>query len=169
MFSRTFTVLAALAFVSIASLPADIAWVVREDGVGPAKVGMTLTQLSTALGEKFSMPTDEDGQGCFYVHPAKRPHISFMLLDRRLSRVDVDAPGIFTTEGIQVGDPEAKALRIYGPRLKVEPHHYIDDGHYLTVRSRDGRFGVRFETEKGKITSFYGGLFESIQLVEGCL
>jgi hypothetical protein len=169
MISRTFTLLAALAFASIATLPADIAWVVREDGVGPAKVGMTLPQLNTALGEKFAMPTDEDGQGCFYVHPAKHSHISFMFLDGRLSRVDVDAPGISTTEGIQVGDFEAKALRVYGPRMKVEPHQYIDDGHYLTARSRDGRFGVRFETEKGKITQFYGGLFESIQLVEGCL
>jgi hypothetical protein len=150
MISRTFTVLAALAFASIATLQADSAWVIREDGVGPAKVGMTLSQLNTALGERFPMPTEKDDRGCFYVHPAKHAHISFMIVDGRLSRVDVDAPGISTTEGIQIGDTEAKALRVYGPRLKVGPHQYIEDGHYLTARSRDGRFGVRYETEKGE-------------------
>ena len=57
----------------------------------------------------------------------------------------------------------------YGTGLKVEPHQYIDDGHYLTIRSRDGRYGMSFETERGKITSFYGGRFEAVQYVEGCL
>jgi hypothetical protein len=73
-----------------------------------------------------------------------------MIEDGHFSRVDVDAPGITTTEGVQVGDSEAKALQVYGPRLKVEPHHYIDDGHYLTVRSSNGRYGMRFETEEGE-------------------
>jgi hypothetical protein len=92
-----------------------------------------------------------------------------MIEDGHFSRVDVDAPGISTTEGIHVGDTEGQARRVYGARLKTEPHQYIDGGHYLTVRSRDSRNGTRFETDKGKIQSFYAGRFESIQLVEGCL
>jgi hypothetical protein len=151
-----------LALASIATLAADDVWVIREDGVGPAKIGMTISQLNTVLGEKFAMPREKDDQACFDVQPTKHSHISFMIEDGRLSRVDVDAPGISTTEGIQVGDSEAKAQRVYGSRLKVEPHHSIDEGHYLTVRSRDGRYGTRFETEKGKIrvsvpaVKFYG-------------
>jgi hypothetical protein len=166
--SRGFMVLT-LALASIAALAAADAWVVREDGVGPAKVGMTLSQLNTVLGEKFAMPIEKDGQACFAVQPTKHPNVSFMIEDGHLSRVDVDAPGITTTEGVQVGDSEAKALRVYGPRLKVEPHHYIDDGHYLTVRSSNGRYGIRIETEKGKITTFYSGRFASVEYVEGCL
>jgi len=50
----------------------------------------------------------------------------------------------------------------------VEPHKYIDDGHYLTIRSADRKYGIRFETEKGKITGFYAGLYSAIQYVEGC-
>ena len=168
MISRGLIVLT-LALASIGTLTADDVWVIREDGVGPAKVGMTLSQLNTVLGEKFAMPIEKDGQACFDVQSTKHPHVSFMIEDGHFSRVDVDAPGITTTEGVQVGDSEAKALRVYGPRLKVEPHHYIDDGHYLTVRSSNGRYGMRFETEKGKITSFYSGRFASVQLVEGCL
>jgi hypothetical protein len=161
--------LTALALASIGVLRASDEWMVREDGVGPAKVGMTLFQLNTAMGEKFAMPRNKDDQACFVVKPAKHPHITFMIEDGHFSRVDVDAPGIATIEGVHVGDSEAQARRVYGPRLKIEPHQYIEGGHYLTVRSSDGRYGTRFETDKGKIQSFYAGQFKSIQLVEGCL
>jgi hypothetical protein len=168
MASRRLIVILLLASISL--VYADDAWVIREDGTGPAKIGMTLPQLKSVLGEKLRQ--SEDGEGsdsCFYVKPAKHRHVSFMIEDGRLARVDVDGPGILTMEGIQVGDSESRARRIYGPGLKVEPHKYIDDGHYLTIRSRDGRYGMRFETEKGKITRFYGGRFQSVQYVEGCL
>ena len=36
------------------------AWVLRFDGTGPVKIGMSLEQLNTALNENFSMPEDED-------------------------------------------------------------------------------------------------------------
>ena len=123
MISRGSLVLT-LFFASIAVLAADDAWVVREEGVGPVRVGMTLSQLSTVLGEKFAMPLERDGQACFDVQSTKHPHVSFMIEDGHLSRVNVDAPGITTTEGVQVGDSEAKALRVYGSRLKVERKDY---------------------------------------------
>jgi len=143
--------------------------VIRQDGVGPVTIGMTLPQLNAVLHETFSMPRNKDDQGCFYVKPTRHAHIAFMIEDAHLSRVDVDGPGISTAEGIQVGDSEERARRVYGARMKVEPHKYIEDGHYLTVRSTDGRYGIRFETEKGKIQMFYAGRFESVQYVEGCL
>ncbi len=142
---------------------------IRQDGVGPVTIGMTLPQLNAVLHETFSMPRNKDDQGCFYVKPTRHAHIAFMIEDAHLSRVDVDGPGISTAEGIQVGDSEERARRVYGARMKVEPHKYIEDGHYLTVRSTDGRYGIRFETEKGKIQMFYAGRFESVQYVEGCL
>jgi len=169
MISRASTLLVVIALLSMSMVQADEEWVIREDGVGPVKIGMTLPELNTVLQQRFSMPKDKDEQACFYVKPTKHPHIAFMIEDGRLSRVDVDGPGILTTEGIQVGESEEHARRVYGVKLKVEPHHYIDDGHYLTVRSKDGRYGIRFETEKGKIQRFYAGRFEAVQYVEGCL
>lgn len=90
-----------------------------------------------------------------------------MIENGHLVRVDVDKAGVATDEGVQVGDSEERAKQVYGSRLKVEPHHYTD-GHYLTVRSQSGGYGIRFETEKGKIETFYAGTFEAIQYVEGC-
>jgi hypothetical protein len=144
-------------------------WVVGEDGVGPVTIGMTFLELNKTLHEKFTMPKDKADQGCFYVKTTKHPHIAFMIEDGLLTRVDVDAPGIFTVKHIQVGDSEASAIRAYGQKLQVEPHHYIEEGHYLTIRSSNGRYGIRFETEKGKILTFYAGEFKAVQYVEGCL
>jgi hypothetical protein len=140
-------------------------WVVSQDGVGPVKIGMTLPQLNGALHEKFAMPESKEDQGCFYVTATKHPQVSFMIEDKHLVRVDVDKSGVATTEGIQVGDSEEHVKHVYGSRLQVEPNHYTD-GHYLTLRS--GKYGIRFETEDGKVSTFYAGTFEAIQYVEGC-
>jgi hypothetical protein len=147
-----------------ACFAADI-WVVRQDGVGPAKVGMNLPQLNMALHEKFAMPESKEDQGCFYVTASKNPQVSFMIQSGLLVRVDVDRSGLATTEGVQVGDSEEHVKQVYGSRLKVEPHHYTD-GHYLTLRS--GKYGIRFETDQGKVSTFYAGTFEAIQYIEGC-
>ena len=161
-----------LAILTIAIINISLAdddWVVREDGVGPVNVGMNLSQLNTVLHEKFSMPHSKDDQGCFYVEPTKHAQIAFMIEDGRLVRIDVDKAGVSTAEGIQVGDSEAHALQVYGPRLKVESNAYTGhEGHYLTIRSSNGPYGIRFETEKGKIHIFYAGRFDAIQYIEGC-
>lgn len=150
-----------------ASLAADT-WVVREDGVGPVKIGVTLAQLNLTLHERFSMPAEKDDQGCFYVNPSRNNHVAFMIENGHLARIDVDKAGISTAAGIQVGDSESHARQVYGAAMKVSPHKYIDTGHYLTVRSVNGRYGVRFETGKGKITSYYAGKYDAIQYVESC-
>lgn len=148
----------------------DEAWVIRGDGVGAAKIGMTLVQLNEALHEKFVMPQDKAAQGCFYVNPSKHPHIGFMIEEGKLVRVDVDAPELFTVQHVQVGDSEAKVVRAYGHRLKASANPYVPPkiGHYLTVLSNDGRCGIRFEMENGKVRTYYAGTDEAIQYVEGC-
>jgi hypothetical protein len=170
-----FTQIVAFAFMLVTALSsggysAANDWVIREDGVGPVKVGMTVSQLNKILHEKFSFPEQKEDQPCFYVNPAKHPHISFMIEDGRLARVDVDAPGTPTAEGVQVGDSELRAKRVYGPRLKIEPHAYTGPvGHYLTIRSKDGRYGIRFETDGKKIDNLYAGRMQAVEYIEGCL
>ena len=162
------TVRLLLCLCLIGSSHARDTWVVREDGVGPVKIGITLAQLNAVLHEKFSMPAEKADQGCFYVNPRGHDHIGFMIEDSRLVRIDVDEAGISTSFGIQVGDSEARARQVYGAGMNVMPHKYIDTGHYLTVRSSDGKYGIRFEADNGKITTFYAGTYEAIQYVEGC-
>jgi hypothetical protein len=169
MIQRTLGFLALLAILAICRLPADDTWVLREDGVGLVKIGMGLSELNAVLQERFRLPAEKDDRACFYVKPKHRPHVAFMILDGRLARIDVDGAGIFTTSGVFVGDSEAHALRVYGSKLKVEENKYTGpEGHDLTIRANDRRYGMRFETYEGKITQFYAGRFDAIQLVEGC-
>jgi urease beta subunit len=143
--------------------------VVRFDGTGPVKIGMSLSDLNAALHEKFSMPNDKDEQACFYVEHSKYPGVAFMIQEGFVTRVDVDRPEVSTAEGIKIGDSESRAMQVYGSKLKVELHHYTaPEGHYLTVLSSNERYGIRFETDKGKIVRFYAGQQQAIALVEGC-
>jgi hypothetical protein len=159
-------VLLLCSFLLSTSLAADT-WVIREDGVGPVKVGMTLAQLTAIFHQKLA-EEDSGSDNCYYVTAPGHDHVGFMINDGRVARFDVNARGIATATGVQVGDTEAQVRKIYGTRVKVTGHQYIDTGHYLTVRSADGRYGVRFETDGGKITGYYAGSYEAIQYVEGC-
>ncbi len=143
---------------------------VRPDGVGPVKVGMTLDQLNMTLHEHFRMPVNNEDLGCFYVKPKSHPTLAFMIEDGHFVRVDVDEPGIATEKAVRVGDSEDQIKRAYGAEVNVEPSKYTGDegGHYLTVRSTDGKYGIRFETEKRKITELYAGTYKTIQYIEGC-
>ena len=165
--ARALAVLVTLTVMNIVVLGASDVWVIREDGVGPAKVGMTLPQLNVALHEKFALPEEKGNQGCFYVHPSRHSHIAFMIEDGRLARVDIDAPGISTMTAFKLGDSELHAREVYGTKLRIESQKYTDEGHYLTVHSSNGQYGMRFETEKGKIQRFYAGRFAAVQYVEG--
>jgi hypothetical protein len=156
-----------LGLMLVGSTLASDGWVVREDGAGPVTVGMTLTQLSAALHQELAAD-EKDEQGCFYIDAHGHDHVGFMIIDGHVARVDVGAAGLKTSTGIQVGDSEARVRQVYGRRMKVTAHQYIDTGHYLTVRSADGKYGVRFETDKGRIIGFYAGGYEAIQYVEGC-
>ncbi|MFP5237269.1 MAG: hypothetical protein ACLGSD_15330 [Acidobacteriota bacterium] len=92
-----------------------------------------------------------------------------MILNGRVARVDVDDKTTHTVEGIRNGDSEPHALKVYGKRMKVTPSAYSgNEGHFLTVHSADGRYGIRFETDSGKIIRYYAGTAEAIQYIEGC-
>jgi len=157
-----------LFLVATASAAGD--WRVRPEGVGPVRIGMTLAQIREALhGELKEDDPHSGSEDCFYVQSKQHPGTEFMILDGKLARTDVSEARIFTPEGIQVGDSEVKVRKLYGSRVKVSRHQYFDNGNYLTVLAPDRRYGIRFETDNGKVTSYYAGLARAIEYVEGCL
>jgi hypothetical protein len=165
---RLATILLLCSCLLSTSLAADT-WVIREDGVGPVKIGMTLAQLQAVLRTHLKEDDSSGSDNCYYLTAPGHDHVGFMIIDGRLARIDVNAPNVATTTGLKVGDTEARVDKIYGARMKVTAHQYVDGGHYLTVRSTDGHYGVRFETDGTRITGYYAGTYEAIQYVEGCL
>lgn len=94
-----------------------------------------------------------------------------MFASRRLIRIDVYDPRIRTSAGAGIGDPEARIQKLYPGRMKVEPHHYVDGGHYLQylpTGNPNQTLGMIFETDGQSVTSFRVGTLEAIALVEGC-
>jgi len=145
-------------------------WTVGFDGFGPVKIGMTPKEVNKVLDVRNPDPPEVLSEECYYLVPTRRiKKIQFMVFSGVVTRIDVDNSEIQTNLGARIGDSEARLKKLYGARLKIEPHFYSGtDGRYLTVLSSDGRRAIRFETYKGRVTRFYAGRLGEVQFVEGC-
>jgi hypothetical protein len=150
-------------------------WTVYLRRAGPLHIGMSLSQVRTALEDPKAflagIPAESVDQ-CAYVNSTRLPApLGLMVQGGRVVRIDVRGPGIHTASGIQVGSTEGDVKRTYGPRIRIEPHKYDPDGHYLeyvAVDAADRPFGLLFETDGRRVTSFRAGTVAAIALVEGC-
>jgi hypothetical protein len=144
------------------------AWQLSASGIGPVRVGMTVAEAALALHDAETPPATEE---CAYVGLSGLPAgVSLMTEAGRIVRVDVDdSSAVATAEGARVGATEAVVLALY-PGARVEPHKY-EDGHYLVVipgAPADTLHRLVFETARGVVTRFRGGLAPAVEYVEGC-
>jgi hypothetical protein len=146
------------------------AWRLSETGIGPVRVGMTVAEAAAALpdaGAAHPAASEE----CAYVGLSGLPEgVSLMTEGGRVVRVDVDdSSAVATTRGARVGWTEARVLALY-PGARVEPHKY-EDGHYLVAipgAPGDTLHRIVFETARGVVTRFRGGVVPAVEYVEGC-
>jgi hypothetical protein len=127
---------------------------------------MSVSEAEAALGAAFPRPralTD-----CHYVRPPQGPSgLSFMAVQGRIARIDVDSATVATTAGARVGDSEARVGELYGERLIVAPHKYVE-GHYLTVTPADPAYRIIFETDGQRVTRYRAGRLPEVEWVERC-
>ncbi len=109
---------------------------------------------------------------CAYLVSERVPEgLGFMFAKGRVVRIDVFSGGIRTAAGAGIGDSEDRIKQLYPGRITVEPHHYVPEGHYLKYVPADEAergYGMVFETDGRKVTSFRTGTLAAITLVEGC-
>ena len=147
----------------------DIA--LSEDGLGPIQIGMNLDDAVNMglLNENPTMKTQ-----CDFVFPAVGAGIpdgvSVMVVKGKVARIDVDTGTVTTEDGAKVGDTEDKLKSIYDGDLQVEPHKYIEGGHYMTVMGDSASAGkaIVFETDGKRVTAFRAGRLPEVKWVEGC-
>jgi hypothetical protein len=153
----------------------------RFDGIGPIKVGMTLTEAKAAVGKP--MPVDENSPTdvCNFAKVQGGPAgLSFMVERAKptdpwhIARVDVDGGKIVTVSGVGIGATEDEVKKAYSGEgksgtLQVEPHKYVEGGHNITY-DVDGPQGnlLLFETDGKKVTQFRSGQQVPVEYVEGC-
>lgn len=153
---------------SVETAPPTDQWVVTPRGAGPVRIGMELSELAPHLAS--SVDTGSVDPFCDYVAMAEAPDsLGFMVVDRRLVRIDVWGGATPTGEGARIGDSEARILSLYG-RVERQPHKYTD-GHYLVVMPlapSDTLHRYVFETDGERVTQYRAGVHPQVALVEGC-
>jgi hypothetical protein len=154
---------------------ADTAPVLRHDGFGPLRVGMTAAQAEAALGHFRLIPFDQgapaDSMACGYAASDRLPPgVKVMMEGARVVRLDVVSGDVATAEGARIGDTEARVQQLYPGRVTVGPHKYTD-GHYLNVRpaqASDTTHLIVFETDGQVVLRYRGGQKPQVEYVEGC-
>jgi hypothetical protein len=143
----------------------------NEDGLGQIQIGMTLDDAVNMglLNENPNMNTH-----CDFVFPAVGAGIpdgvSVMVVNGKVARIDVDTGAVTTEDGVKIGDSEDRVKSVYGDELTVEPHKYVEGGHYMTVMGDSASVGkaLVFETDGKHVIMFRAGRLPEVKWVEGC-
>jgi hypothetical protein len=137
------------------------------DGMGPVRIGMALEEVRSLVG-----PIEDDNTGdtsCYFVGLLNGPDgVSFMIIDNRVARIDIDNPAISTDRGVRIGAAEEDIKRVYGENVEVGPHFYTG-GHYVRVAAPERKRLMLFETEDGLVNTYRAGETDAVNFVEGCL
>jgi hypothetical protein len=142
-----------------------------EDGLGQLQIGMTLTEAVNMglLNERPDMKPS-----CDFVYPAVGTGIPIdvgvMIVKGKVARIDIDTGSVTTEDGVKIGDTEDRVKSIYGDELHVQPHKYIEGGHYMIVKGDSASAGkeIVFETDGKRVTMFRAGRLPEVEWVEGC-
>lgn len=159
--------LAASALPAAAATPLPATERLGYTGMGPARIGLGFFELVEAAGRRLTV-APEANEGCTYAWPEGLDGVAFMLIDRKVARIDVEKGPYLTISGAKVGDGEETVKRLYRGKVKVTPHKYVEGGHYLEVASADGRSVLIFETDGKVVTSYRVGRLPEARWIEGC-
>jgi hypothetical protein len=139
--------------------------VLSPQGYGLVRFGMKVEETERALKQRTTAPYST--AGCDYVEFKKYPGLQFMVEDGIVTRADARR-NIHNSAKVRVGMTLATVKTMH-PSVKVEPHHYDDQGHYLILSTNDGGAAILFEESKGEVTDIRAGLKPAVEYVEGCL
>ena len=144
------------------------------NGIGPIRVGMTVDEASQSANVHLIQTlSGGESQDCFYFKPEHGlDDVQFMVTQGHISRVDIFNDQITTFSGAKIGDSESRIMSLYPGQIQVQPHEYIQNGHYLIFTPKDRAdqdYRVVFETDGDHVTSFRSGKIPEVTAVEGCL
>jgi hypothetical protein len=139
--------------------------ILSPSGFGDIQFGQPLKAVEANLNET-ALPKKRE-LGCDFVTFRKYPQIRFMVEDGVVTRGDATA-GVRNSAKVDVGMSLARVKALH-PRIRIEPHKYDDQGHYLILDSADGSSAILFEEGGGKVTDIRAGKKPSVEYVEGCL
>lgn len=139
------------------------------DGLGNFRFGMTLDEINTYLVQKL-LPTKPElraTENCDYLRVADFAGISFVFIDSRLKRIDVDAPGIKSLQGIEVGERFVDAAPALST-AKTEPLDHVPEGYAIVIEAPGLPNAMGFHFESDRVVRIVAGDKRVIRYSEGC-
>ena len=184
--------LLSIAMLAIMAVSAG-AQVVSFMGAGPVQLGMTVEAAEHSMGTKFapiSLPFSED---CWITSRADKA-ISYVIANGKIVRIDFyprdgEQINLKTTAGIGIGSTEADIRRAYQDISITRAPYYDEESEveaaktraklgitapqppphfWVRVDSPNHESGIIFDTEDGKVTSFFTGFKNAIESMEIC-
>jgi hypothetical protein len=138
------------------------------EGFGSVRIGMSLDSARQAVGEP-GVIHDTLAPECDYVRLTGLPEgVTLMIIDGRIVRIDMQAPGLATAEGARIGDSEPRIDSLYAPAVRREPHKYVDGSYLIVPSAKDTTRQLVFETDGRVVTAFRAGMLPMVRWVEGC-
>jgi hypothetical protein len=156
-------------------------------GVGPVRLGMTAVAAEQALGSRLKKVDDisghnsgDDEKSCWIGRRADgvEPELFYMFEQSKLTRIDVDPSSkspvslVKTPKAIGINSTANEIRRVYGDRAAVVATHDPDPVEgvvWMRLSSSEKGRAITFILYKGKIASFWTGLYPAIDYYEGCL
>lgn len=158
--------------------------VITAEGYGPLRVGMSLAEVTSALGPDADPEAvgGADPAQCDQFRPARAPEGMLVMMEKgRLTRISLMRGNRTKTDrGVGLGSTANAVLAAYGDAARASPHKYSEPpARYLTVwtkaapasaaqvASADAR-GIVFEMDGRALVGTIHAGGPSIQYVEGC-
>lgn len=147
--------------------------VIGFQGFGPARFGDREEAVRIAWGRPLTVSGAEP-DACRQLFPEPRPQhgfaISFMLVDGKFARYDIDSERYTAPGGGQVGSSTDQILEKYEGRVEQTPHKYVDGAQVLIVTPAEGGDArLIFETTaQGQVNRWRIGVPPAVHYVEGC-
>jgi hypothetical protein len=162
---------------------AEEATVLTAEGYGPLRIGMTLDEITEAMGpdadpEAVGGPEPEF---CDQFRPERAPEGLLVMIEQGVvTRISLMDPGVATDAGLEVGDTADAVREAYGDAVSSMPHTYaMPPGEYLTVWTTgqapdpyvqdENARGIRYEIGEDRTVQVIHAGGPAIQYVEGCL
>ena len=156
---------AALAMQAVAAS----SWCLGMSGLGPIRAGMTVEQVMS-LADFSGLERKSPAGECWYLnYRGGSSAFDLMIIGNVVVRLELKGDSkLHTFSGAAIGTTEDQLRSMYGSRLDIQPHKYLENGHTITVKSSGGDYGLRFETSAGRVTAIQAGPWEHLNYVEGC-
>jgi len=127
--------------------------------VGPIRYGMSVAEASAAVGDSLHVLAESSSPPCdsCIVPQGAPPGFFLSVYAGRIQRVDVIAPGIYTSDGIQVGSTIKDLKRLYGDALETTSGLRGQLEFWLWSNDVNRRRLIVFETDGQRIVSYRAG------------